>query len=109
MITLTHQSYEILIGENKEENDCLVKTSAPDDYWIHVADYSSAHGVILNPSGKRIPLTVIKKVCLAIKQKSNKCKSIQKLKFDVTKIKHLTPTTNTGEVIVETLLKEVRL
>ena len=109
MITFSHQDYEVLIGENKEENDSLVRESDDKDYWIHISEYPSAHGVIRNPSKKRVPLQVIKRVCVFIKERSSKCKSMKKLLFDVARIEHVKPTEKVGQVSVKQFVKQVAL
>jgi predicted ribosome quality control (RQC) complex YloA/Tae2 family protein len=55
--------YEILIGRNSRENDELTfRVAAPDDFWMHVADYSGSHVVIRNPSKqKALPEGVLTK------------------------------------------------
>ena len=100
MIESIIDEYIVKIGENQKENDLLVKKSDHNDYWLNISDYSSAHGVIQNPNNERINNKIIKKVCMLIKMKSNKCKSIHNLKFSVTKIKNLTTTNVEGQVII---------
>jgi len=55
--------HEILIGRNSRENDELTfRVAAPDDFWMHVADYSGSHVVIRNPSKqKSLPDSVLTK------------------------------------------------
>ena len=95
MIETTYRGYTIYIGENAKENDTLVRESAPSDIWANISDYPSAHGVILNPSGKRVANTVLKRVCCIIKSKSNRCKSMHNLQFDICKISDITPSDDT--------------
>jgi predicted ribosome quality control (RQC) complex YloA/Tae2 family protein len=58
------EGYEILIGRNSRENDELTfRVAAPDDFWMHVADYSGSHVVIRNPGKqKSLPESVLIKV-----------------------------------------------
>ena len=95
MIETIYRNYTLYIGETKEENDALVRQSDPNDIWAHISDYPSAHGVILNPSGKRVANTVLKRVCCIIKSKSNRCKSMHNLQFDICKISDITPSDDT--------------
>jgi len=45
---------EILIGKGARENDELTFTVAgPEDFWLHVADYSGSHVVVRNPNKDR--------------------------------------------------------
>jgi predicted ribosome quality control (RQC) complex YloA/Tae2 family protein len=51
---LTVDGFEILIGRNSRENDALTfHVAAPEDFWMHVADYSGSHVVVRNPSKAR--------------------------------------------------------
>jgi predicted ribosome quality control (RQC) complex YloA/Tae2 family protein len=53
--------FEILIGRNSRENDTLTfQVAAPEDFWMHVADYSGSHVVVRNPSkAKTLPDNVL--------------------------------------------------
>jgi len=57
------EGHEILIGRNSRENDELTfRVAAPDDFWMHVADYSGSHVVIRNPlKQKSLPDIVLTK------------------------------------------------
>ena len=109
MIEIEYEGYKIIIGENQKENDTLVKTSDPDDYWVHISGYSSAHGIIKNPNKERMDIKPIKRACLLIKSKSTKCKSIKNLQFDVAKIKNVMPTDIEGQVIISELSKKITI
>ena len=100
MIELEHEGYTIRIGQKQQENADLVDSSDPDDIWIHVANGPSAHGVISNPTGKKVPPKVIKRVCCLMKAGSERYKRVNKLEFSVTKIKNLQPTENVASFIV---------
>jgi predicted ribosome quality control (RQC) complex YloA/Tae2 family protein len=98
MLEIQFEGYTILIGENQKENDQLVKTSDPDDYWVHISGYSSAHGIIKNPNKERIGIKPIKRACCIVKSKSSKCKSMKNVAFDYTKIKNVIPSDIAGQV-----------
>ena len=101
--------FTILVGSNRKENDTLVRESDPEDYWIHISDFPSAHAIVKVQSVGKFPLKPIKQACIMIKQKSNKCKSMQKLKFDITKIKHINPTTVPGQVDAQKILRNINI
>lgn len=47
---------EVLIGRNSRENDELTfRVAQPQDFWLHVADYSGSHVVLRNPAGAPEP------------------------------------------------------
>ena len=101
MIETEYQGYTIKIGSNQDENDMLVKTSDGNDYWAHAHNYSSAHAIICNPTGKRIPLKIIKRACCLIKANSNKLKKVNPLAFNYTRIKYVVSTDVPGQVTLE--------
>jgi predicted ribosome quality control (RQC) complex YloA/Tae2 family protein len=48
--------HEILVGRSSRENDTLTfQFAAPDDFWLHVGDYSGSHVVIRNPAREKEP------------------------------------------------------
>jgi predicted ribosome quality control (RQC) complex YloA/Tae2 family protein len=107
MIEIDTEGFIILVGNNSSENDKLVRESDPEDYWVHISDFSSAHAVVSPMSIGRFPLKQIKQACLIVKQKNNKCKAMRKLKFDITKIKHIESTSIPGQVIVHKILRNI--
>jgi predicted ribosome quality control (RQC) complex YloA/Tae2 family protein len=43
--------HEILVGRSGHDNDELTfQVATPDDFWLHVADYSGSHVVVRNPN-----------------------------------------------------------
>ncbi len=54
--------FEILAGRNNLQNDRLVRTSAPDDIWLHAQKYHSSH-VVIRTQGRAVPDEVL--VCAA--------------------------------------------
>jgi len=53
--TLVVDGFEILIGRNSRENDILTfQVAGPEDFWMHVADYSGSHVVVRNPAKDKI-------------------------------------------------------
>ena len=77
------------------------RAADPNDWWAHIRYFPSAHAIIRNPSGKRIPRAVIKRACCVIKSRSNQCKSVKGLEFDVTRIQNVTPTDTPGLVTLK--------
>ena len=98
MIEVNYRGYTIYVGENAKENDEIIQKSSPNDIWAHISNFPSAHGVICNPSEKRVPQTILKRVCCIIKSKSSKCKSMNQLGFDICKIKDVERTNTPGLV-----------
>ena len=47
---------EVLVGRSSRDNDALTfQFAAPDDFWLHVVDYSGSHVVIRNPAKEKDP------------------------------------------------------
>jgi predicted ribosome quality control (RQC) complex YloA/Tae2 family protein len=61
--SIVEEGMEILVGRNSRENDELTfDVASPDDFWMHVADYSGSHVVVRNPEKTRsIPEKVLLK------------------------------------------------
>ena len=97
-----------LIGRTQGENARLVAEAGPNDWWVHANDYPSAHGIVANENG-RFPRKAVKACCLQIKKGSAKLKSIDRLAFVVTKVKHIAPTNVPGQVTVHRVLRTVRV
>lgn len=51
--------FRILVGRNNVQNDDLVRSSSPDDLWLHAKKYHSSHAVV-QTDGKSVPEEVIK-------------------------------------------------
>ncbi len=50
--------FRILAGRNNLQNDKLVRTSSPNDIWLHAQRYHSSH-VVIKTEGRRVPDEVI--------------------------------------------------
>jgi predicted ribosome quality control (RQC) complex YloA/Tae2 family protein len=61
--TTTIDGYEVLVGRNSRENDLLTfQVAGPEDFWMHVAEYSGSHVVVRNPAReKALPDNVLTK------------------------------------------------
>src|ERR1041384_6318052 len=45
---------EVLIGKGARENDELTfDVASPEDFWLHVAEYSGSHVVVRNPGKEK--------------------------------------------------------
>lgn len=59
------KDYIILIGQNKNDNDLIIKQSQPNDIWFHFADISGPH-IILQSNGDLIPKKILESNCCKI-------------------------------------------
>lgn len=94
----TGMEYDLYIGENKYENDKIIKMSDQNDLWFHLEKFSSAH-IVLKSRGDDIPRKYIKEI--GAKFSYNKKGLPKKYNVMYTEIKHVKLTENPGEVIVK--------
>ena len=50
--------FEILAGRNNLQNDRLIRSSSPDDIWLHAQKYYSSH-VVIRTNGRPVPEEVL--------------------------------------------------
>lgn len=74
----------VSIGRCWQENEELIKCSAPEDIWFHLDGESSCHLVLKNEfniSLRKLDNKLVKRCALLVKQHTNKC--IQHQKYSV--------------------------
>ena len=50
--TVDVEGFTVLVGRGAADNDRLsLEVAEPDDFWLHVAEYSGSHVVVKNPDG----------------------------------------------------------
>ena len=108
MIEENYRDYNIRLGRNARENDSLVGSASPEDYWIHLSNFPSGHAIVSNPLKSRVPVKVLKRAACLVKQHS-KYSSMKKLECDVTKIKYVTRTARKGQVILSKILRSIKV
>lgn len=91
--------YNIIIGENKYENNKIVKDANEKDIWFHVENMPSCHVVLKTTGIKRVPRQVIKRCAYLCKIHSN-AKTLPKCNILYTFISNVKQTEIIGEVIV---------
>lgn len=82
---------EILIGKGARENDALTfDVAAPEDFWLHVADYSGSHVVVRNPSkDKDLDDSILVKAA-QLAAFFSQARNASKVEVHYTKRKHVT-------------------
>jgi predicted ribosome quality control (RQC) complex YloA/Tae2 family protein len=82
---------EVLIGKGARENDELTfDVAAPEDFWLHVADYSGSHVVVRNPAKDReMPESVLIKAA-QLAAYFSQARNSSKVEVHYTKRKHVT-------------------
>ena len=89
--TLKIDDTEVLIGKGARENDELTfHVAAPDDFWLHVADYSGSHVVIRNPGKAKDPDNSILVKAAQLAAYFSQARNASKVEVHYTKRKHVT-------------------
>lgn len=86
----------VLLGENRKENDALVKECDGEDTWFHVANHPSGHAIY---TGDDISNDATARVASLVKEQS-KLKNLKKVSVNYIKLKHVKPTKNPGQVML---------
>lgn len=84
----------VILGENRNENDALVKEADGDDMWFHVANHPSGHAIY---TGDNISNDAIARVALLVKEQS-KLKNMKSVSINYIQRKYIKPTKNPGQV-----------
>ena len=108
MLCVQVDDFVIRVGKNQQENQAILESSQGDDFWVHMADFPSAHAVISHEEHHKPSMRVLKQAALLIKERS-KQKNLGKVKFTCTKRMHLQQTKTPGLVVVLRQLYELTL
>ena len=87
----------ILIGENQQENDDLVKNNEKSDYWFHLSNLPSCHLILKTSKPSKSEI----KECAELVKLYTKYKNYHKLKVDYLSLKYITRTNTLGKVILK--------
>lgn len=95
--------YEIIIGENAQDNWNIIKQSNDEDIWFHIDDYPSSHVILkINELNTNIKTKIITKqllkYCGKLCKIHSKYSNVKNLNIIYTKIKYVKLGKNVGEV-----------
>lgn len=90
----TEKGVLVIVGENRKENDAIVKESDGEDIWFHVENHPSGHAIY---TGDNISKDAIIKVATLVKEQS-KLKNNAKVSINYIQRKYIKPTKNPGQV-----------
>ncbi|AYV82331.1 MAG: protein of unknown function DUF814 [Homavirus sp.] len=96
----SYPNNKIKIGENKEENDTLVKSAKDTDIWFHLSNLPSCH-VILECDKKNEATKDMIRYCAQLVKQNTKYKNFSKLKVTYTEIRNVRRTSTVGMVILK--------
>lgn len=89
--SLTIEGREILIGKGARENDELTfDVAAPDDFWLHVSEYSGSHVVVRNPRREKELDEAILTKAAQLAAYFSQARNSSKVEVHYTKRKHVT-------------------
>lgn len=98
-----NETYTILIGKNKIDNNDLIDEADKKDIWFHVQDMPSCHVLLKhNINVKKYPQQVIKR-CAYLCKIHSKAKTLHKCNIIYTTISNITKTNHMGEVVANNL------
>jgi predicted ribosome quality control (RQC) complex YloA/Tae2 family protein len=98
-ITIDNREYKILIGQNSNENDKIIRMSEPHDIWFHFENISGPHIVLQCASYKdneQIPNEILRNIGQKLYEYK---KGTSNEKIIYTEIKNLKMTKIKGQVI----------
>lgn len=88
---------KVVIGQNRNENNLIVKEGDQNDWWFHVANHPSGHGLYCDNDIKK---EAIELVAIEVKQQS-KLKNLNKVSINFTQLKYVKNTKEIGKVILK--------
>jgi len=95
----------ILMGENKLENNVLVRQSKPNWVWVHLEKGPSPHAVIEVERATRDELYTAANLVV----ENSERRFDKNVKVIYTQIRHLKLTENPGEVILKKKPKKIKI
>src|ERR1051326_7959069 len=85
------EGQEILIGKGARENDELTfDVAAPDDFWLHVAEYSGSHVIVRNPQKQKELDEALLVKAAQLAAYFSQARNSSKVEVHYTKRKHVT-------------------
>tara|TARA_Y100001970_G_scaffold269017_1_gene360913 strand:+ start:352 stop:669 length:318 start_codon:yes stop_codon:yes gene_type:complete len=95
----------ILIGENSEENDNLIKEKNKKYFWFHLKNGPSPHGIIKTdkPTNKQIY------ICANLVKENSKQKNMKNVYVEYTQLKNIRSTKILGTVILKNSPKYIKI
>jgi len=105
---LTFPDNPIKIGENKEENDDIIKEAKQTDIWFHLALFPSCHVIISCSKKHPIDKTMIQ-YCAALTKENTKYRNLKNVKVNYCPIKSVKRTQEKGKVIIKGKIETVAI
>jgi predicted ribosome quality control (RQC) complex YloA/Tae2 family protein len=104
-VSENNKTYILLIGENMNENDYLVRNNSQNDIWFHLDKYSGPHFILKtdNDDGDSIPKRYYNYIGSLFPQ--YKSKLPQRYTVIYTTLKNVMTTTEIGTVIPKNVKK----
>ena len=94
MKRIVHNDILVEIGENAKENDLLISSSEPTDYWFHLSSFPSPHVVVHYHSPDLDTIYFAANLC----KENSKYRRLKNINVEYTSICNLRKTDKIGEV-----------
>jgi predicted ribosome quality control (RQC) complex YloA/Tae2 family protein len=98
MISLGFNDFNIMVGQNKHENDYILKKSSQNDIWFHLANLPSCHVVLFTNNRKVDKHTLTQ--CAHLVKDNTKFKNFHKIKVEYITMKYIKRTHELGKVLL---------
>ncbi len=95
----------VILGENRKDNDLLVKELDGEDMWFHVANHPSGHAVY---TGTNICNDAILRVASLVKEQS-KMKNVRRININYIKLRYVRSTKTLGQVTLTKTPKIIKI
>lgn len=102
-IVYKNQTYNVIIGQNAQDNWNIIDNALPQDVWFHLQDFSSPHVILKNHEFLRI--TLIPKwlliECGIVCKKRSSHKKDKNIDIIYTFVKNIKKGVDVGSVITD--------
>ncbi len=100
--TMTNLTFDVLIGENAQDNWDVIDKADQFDIWFHIKDQPSSHVLLKLPSSKTKCSSRLLFQCAQLCKNNSKCKNISSVTVIYTERKNINKQTNKiGAVIAK--------
>ena len=105
--------YQIKVGHNQHENDLLIRSAPQTAFWFHLADFPSAHAILIKTNttkpGKYDSAALVRAASLVKIHAKNGVNNLQKLSVNYLPIKNVKRTETPGKVIMTKTPKTIQV
>lgn len=100
MKTFILDDYTLKIGNNAKENDELLSQASQNDLWLHLAKFSSPHGILSGDIQNINKQTLTWAATLVKESSARRCRNLNNIEVNYLPVKHVQKTEECGKVIL---------